>query len=436
MDARVWKYLVFLSPSLIHFAREFWARKTSFRFNQAHRFICAVLRLPNSDSDRSLSFEMISSLWIWFSKSSIFRSMWPKSDEFHAFSLLLVSFNLSAKPSNECEDHTPLTICIQPGCDNQQFWNLKGRGPQSKSSDFTMMGQWSDRFLLWTEMCNEGNFEIHSGFTNKRSSLLFRFPLNHVNQPSEAEISIKCVWWMKILKSLTPEWEKALLPLSFGPRTSLKSPITNMGDCISFQYSERDCHTLLLLILQTGLYKFTRTPRKLIDGISPYNAIQLFSTFCDINLKYSGFHIDNSPPEFPVDGVKSQSMSSAFHMVLIVNGLKCSILVSWIKTNFGSCLEISFLNCDFFILALRPLKFQDMIIITKIYGGRLSGNLLFMRVPNLNLALKNYLDTSPEFAGMAIKRETQWVCQFNDVINCNSAIALLCVEIWRRLVFG
>lgn len=169
---------------------------------------------------------------------------------------------------------------------------------------------------------------------------------------------------MKSWNSMTPYCETWLLPLSLGSRTSLKSPNNKHGDFIATWNYAIIFHISALSSRIQGLYTFIMQPLKSSDGICPSIAIQFLSTLWDSIVKKSVLHIDNKPLEFLIEGVNSQSTFTAFHIVFIILGLKLSIFVSWMKMILGSWEAIIFLRELFFILALRPLIFHDIIIIS------------------------------------------------------------------------
>lgn len=417
MVAIAWKKRVFLSPSLIHFDRDCCAQNISFLFSHCHRWTWCSFRSVSSASVNILSLAMESRLWIFSSSSAIWVSILPKTFVFHVLRLDLTCLSFSVRVIPLDWDHVSFIFSIQPGCVSQLSMNLNRRGPQSLSRVDISSGQWSDKLRFNSVTLMHGYRSIHSGDTNSRSSLLFDWPRNHVKVSFEGGISSTCISCKKLLKSFEPLDDIRWLPLSFGWRTSLKSPDSKHGSPEDFQKSRILRQTRSLSFTLQGQYTFMRVQWKFEDGITPEMAIQCWSWVVEVIVKNDLFHMEIIPPELPIEGLAAHWAFGSFHIVLTNFWLSDSNFVSWMHMNWGSCLLINFRIEPRLILAPRPRIFQDSSII--ISGDWWEGGFGFITalLPNLTFVGRFYS------VGLRLIRRT----------GCRSVL-LLQLYLWQWLV--
>ena len=117
-------------------------------------------------------------LLVWrLSNSSLFQTFRSPFRDFN-FSLIFIK----ALPCTEYDNHLFFTISRNPFSINQASIERNGLGPQSLSTAFTTIAQWSKTSLRYTYCLHIGHDSIHSSETRTRSNLLFADPLdlNHV----------------------------------------------------------------------------------------------------------------------------------------------------------------------------------------------------------------------------------------------------------------
>jgi len=136
----LWKNLELQSPSLIHLALAFCLNRDSCDCAAAHCSSWSFFLTRNSWLDNCLSSPSDSSLFSSFSMVASFWWVSPKCSLFQIFSLALTAFifSLSTKPPH------PLTVLFSQDSWttlwndlswNKQFKILKGRSPQSTTSE-------------------------------------------------------------------------------------------------------------------------------------------------------------------------------------------------------------------------------------------------------------------------------------------------------------